>query len=160
MQHAVRHQELGTEHGLFVQGSVRSSQLESLSRGLKVNSFNSAARGLTTLLDPFALGAPSPLQEAAAQAKGAEFKTSITVPPAASPRADFEKETKNVEMVEKPSSFDTTPKRLPLRRAADGFGAQLRRSATDFRPRLSRPESFANGTMQTTQVTAAQRKPM
>ena len=162
VQHAVRHQELGTEHGLFVQDSVRSSQLESLARDLKVNSFNSAVTGVTTLFDPFALGAPSSfiLVESAAPAKESETKTSMTSLPSASSSGDISRTGENAEKAIESDNFGATTARAPLRRAADGFAAQLRRSATDFRPRMLRTENFGNGTIQTMQASTAQRKPM
>ena len=60
VQRAVRHQSLGMDNGLFVQHAVRASQLESLSRDVRISSqLNSATPGVSTLFDPFALGAPS-----------------------------------------------------------------------------------------------------
>jgi VCBS repeat-containing protein len=58
VQQAVRHQSLMTEADLFVQQAVRSSALESAGRDVLVgSSSNSATPGVSTLFDPFALGA-------------------------------------------------------------------------------------------------------
>jgi len=59
VQHAVRHQPVTSEHGLFVQHAVRASQLEARVRDASINAqTNSAALGVSTLFDAFALGSP------------------------------------------------------------------------------------------------------
>ena len=59
VQHAVRHQPVTSEHGLFVQHAVRGSQLEARVRDAAINAqTNSAALGVSTLFDAFALGNP------------------------------------------------------------------------------------------------------
>ena len=58
VQRAVRHQSLTTDADLFVQQAVRASALESAGRDVLVgSSSNSATPGVSTLFDPFALGA-------------------------------------------------------------------------------------------------------
>ena len=131
VQHAVRHEALVSEAGLFVQNSVRSSQLESLARNIRVDNFNSATPGVGTLLDPFAIGAPP---AAAASEAGRSERQSTTTSGIEKP-ADMPA-TKEVEVVQ-PGRFDKTlddnQTRQAKRRAADGFGAQLRRNASTFR---------------------------
>lgn len=60
VQHAVRHQPISTDPSLWVQHAVRSSQLESMLRSTALDANNSATAGVSTLIDPFALGAPQP----------------------------------------------------------------------------------------------------
>ena len=139
VQHAVRHEALVSEAGLFVQNSVRSSQFESLARNIRVDSFNSAIPGVGTLLDPFAIGAPS----AAAVNEAARSERQSTATPGIEKPADVPA-TKEVE-VAKPGRFDKTfddnQTRQVKRRAADGFGAQLRRNASTFRTSAVGPEA-------------------
>lgn len=65
VQHAVRHLPVAADTGLFVQQVVRASQLESALRDATLAAHNSAAPGYSSLLDPFALGAPRPVGGAA-----------------------------------------------------------------------------------------------
>ena len=138
VQHAVRHEALVSEAGLFVQNSVRSSQFESLARNIRVDSFNSAIPGVGTLLDPFAIGAPP----AAAAREAARSERQSTATPGIEKLADM-LATKEVE-VTKPGGVDKTlddnQTRQTKRRAADGFGAQLRRNASTFRTSAVGPE--------------------
>ena len=157
VQHAVRHQSLGTDRGLFVHDAVRGSQLESLARNMRVHSFNSANPGVATLLDPFALSAPLPALEPAASAKDAETKTSVS-PTQAEVFIDVVSASRNAEMLPDASLTNATSTRPPARHAAASFGAQLRRSASEFRPRLTRTEVPALGHGQIVQVTQAQGK--
>jgi large repetitive protein len=60
VQLAVRHQPISTDPSLWVQHAVRSSQLESQIRAAYIEAENSAAPGNSSLIDPFALGAPRP----------------------------------------------------------------------------------------------------
>jgi VCBS repeat-containing protein len=60
VQHAVRHQPITTDPSLWVQHAVRASQLESQVRSAMIDANNSATPGYSTLIDPFALGAPRP----------------------------------------------------------------------------------------------------
>ena len=59
VQNAVRHLPIATEPNLFVQNAVRQSQVESLMRNVGVTSVNSATNAVTSMLDPFATGAPN-----------------------------------------------------------------------------------------------------
>ena len=142
VQHAVRHESLVSEVGLFVQNSVRASQLESLARNIRVDAFNSAISGVDTLLDPFALGSPvvspvTPLAEALEKERQN------------APTSQLEKENSlqanNVAQAAEPGrapvAADDAPARQVKRRAADGFAAQLRRNATAFRTSALRPET-------------------
>ena len=126
VQRAVRHQALTAEHDLFVQEAVRASSLESLARSVRVDSMNSSAAGVATLFDPFALGAPAVAQERAALEKAEQGQRTSGVA------------TKD---------FLTPPEQPPLRPsmavkpvqappAAEGFSAQVQRSAKSFRARV------------------------
>ena len=145
VQHAVRHESLGTEHGLFVQDAVRASQLESLARGLRVGSVNSAAPGVSSLFDPFALGAPSVDSRGPAAEVDPQKVTATQVE--ARSLDELQKDVKNAEPLRTlPPTTEAAASALPSqRRAADGFGAQLRRSATDFRPRVARMATRPSG---------------
>ncbi|MCK6394415.1 cadherin-like domain-containing protein [Zoogloea sp.] len=108
VQHAVRHEPIATTHALHVQHSVRLSQAEaeiadaqSSSRG------NTAAAGVTSLLDPFAIGAPTPATDTPAVPTAGP-----DTPPAAHSAA-------------------------PVRQAAEGFSSQIRNAASDLRPRAA-----------------------
>ncbi|AEG93382.1 Ig-like domain-containing protein [Ramlibacter tataouinensis] len=135
VQRAVRHQSLTPEHSVFVQEVVRASRLESLARGLRADSLNSAAVGATTLFDPFALGTPA--AKPAAPARGAS-----------EPRSAAAQDREAVRVAQPERGVDTAavaaqavaPERqpLPVRRAAEGFASQLSRNAQDFRARLPR----------------------
>jgi hypothetical protein len=142
VQHAVRHQVLGQEHSLFVQDSVRSSQLESLARNLRVASFNSATSGVSTLFDPFALGAP--VAGGLIAASDVEIQKSEVLLPEIKTGSEPDREV-GFTAPGKPAPQTETPTRLPLRRAAEGFGAQLQRSATSFRPRMVQARGATTG---------------
>ena len=139
VQHAVRHEALVSEAGLFVQNSVRSSQFESLARNIRVDSFNSAIPGVGTLLDPFAIGSPSatPAGEAANSDRQAIPTLSIEKP--------TDVPTAKEMQVAKPGEIDKTSNdssdRQVKRRAADGFATQLRQNAATFRTSAVRPET-------------------
>ena len=67
VQHAVRHEPIATTHALHVQHSVRLSQAEAeIADAQSGSRGNTATAGVTTLLDPFAIGAPTPAIEAPA----------------------------------------------------------------------------------------------
>jgi hypothetical protein len=149
VQHAVRHEALVSESGLFVQNSVRSSQLESLARNTRVDSFNSAIAGVGTLLDPFAIGTPSstPVGEP------------VNSDPQATPTSGVEKPidapaAKETQLA-KPNRVDKTTgdssTRPSTRRPADGFATQLRKNASTFRTSAVRPEMPAKETPRATQ---------
>jgi hypothetical protein len=58
VQHAVRHEPIATTHALHVQHSVRLSQAEAeIADAQSTSRGNTAAAGVSTLLDPFAIGA-------------------------------------------------------------------------------------------------------
>jgi hypothetical protein len=150
VQHAVRHEALVSEVGLFVQNSVRASQLESLARNIRVDTFNSAISGVDTLLDPFALGSPvvSPVTPLAEALEKERQNT---------PTSQLEKENSlqaNTVQVAEPGRTPTTAEDVSApqvkRRAADGFATQLRRNASAFRTSALRPETPLS---ETTRVT-------
>ena len=145
VQHAVRHEALGTEQGLFVQDAVRGSQRESLALGLRVDSFNSAVSGVSSLFDPFALGAPS--VDSRGPAAEADLQKVKATQVEARSLDELQKDVKSAELLRTPPPMTeaAAPALPPQRRAADGFGVQLRRSATDFRPRVARTEARPTG---------------
>ena len=108
VQHAVRHEPIATTHALHVQHSVRLSQAEAeIADAQSTSRGNTAAAGVSTLMDPFAIGAPAPTIDAPAT-------------PAATPDA--------------PPPARTV---APARQAAEGFSSQIRNAASDLRPRAA-----------------------
>lgn len=134
VQHAVRHQPIVMERGLFVQHAVRASQLESLVRSAMIDAQSSAT---TTLLNPFALGAPAPLDaqtraaDVPADSKPGEAGTRSAPPDTAPPPAEADR-------VEAPQGKEPVVKP----KAAVGFKTQLQRLAND-RVRGDRPVTRA-----------------
>ena len=142
VQHAVRNESLVSDPTLFVQTVVRSSQLEALARSVRINSVNSATPGVSTVLDPFANGAPfllgagrpaqeddgtSPVKKEQRQ-KDAADKAGILPEPLLS------KQT-----VIAPVQIEDSKSIVPnKRRAADGFASQLRQNSL-------RPDTRSNG---------------
>ena len=142
VQHAVRHEALVSEIGLFVQNSVRASQLESLARNIRVDSFNTAISGVGTLLDPFALGSPAvspvtPLAEALEKERQNTPTTKLEKED--SPQANSA--VKVADPGRAPVAADEVSAPQVKRRAADGFAKQLQRNATSFRTSALRPET-------------------
>ena len=148
VQHAVRQQALVSETGIFVQNSVRASQLESLTRNTQIDSFNSAISGVNTLLDAFALGAPvaSAVTPIADALRGERQNPSA-------PRADLnvrDSVAQKASVMGQNRTPATAADDLSVlqakRRAADGFAAQLRRNTASFRTSALRPETPINDT--------------
>ena len=75
VQHAVRSEPVTTEPNLFVQNSVRQSQIESTTRNIGITSFNTASNAVSSLLSPFDLGAPGGVQAPNTKTAQAEEKT-------------------------------------------------------------------------------------
>ncbi len=148
VQQAVRHQSLGLEQGLFVHDAVRSSQLESLARSIRIESFSSAVPGVATLLDGFALGSAAALIETQQVGEG-KLTERVQVADTPSGKAETAQEHANRGNV----AAEALPASVPLdsnasvRRGADSFATQLRRNAVGFKPRMNtatnRPEAFA-----------------
>jgi YD repeat-containing protein len=136
VQHAVRHEALVSEAGIFVQNSVRASQLESLARNIRVSSFNAAVPAVASLLDSFSgtatFATGTNVQDQSEQQPPTPEKPAATEPAKDSPASDSNRPLKN--------SADTS-NRLTGRRAADGFAMQLRRNANTFRTSATRPET-------------------
>ncbi len=125
VQHAVRHQPIVTEQGLFVQHAVRASQMESRLRNAIVDAHNSATAGYGSLLDSFAQGASKPGGTAASVA---EAEPQPARPQQASVRGESEATPQAVK------AGDEAPvqkKAVELPRAAQGFRAQVERMAKD-----------------------------
>ena len=152
VQHAVRQEALVSETGIFVQNSVRASQLESLARNTRIDSFNSAISGVDTLLDPFALGAPV---ASAATPVADTLRGERQNPPASEGNTDARdnsvpKATLADQTQAQKTAADEGPVRQAKRRAADGFAAQLRRNTASFRTSAVRPETPLNDTARIT----------
>jgi large repetitive protein len=136
VQLAVRHQPITTDPSLWVQHAVRASQLESALRDASMDANNSATPGYSSLIDPFALGAPKPEGVAATVAQ-------IPVPEARSeavarsvveqdaPVAPVRASEADAKSVEKP------------KKAASGLRTQLERFAKD-RAQSARPITRAS----------------
>jgi hypothetical protein len=130
VQHAVRHQPIVSDIGLYVQQAVRASQLESAVRNAVLDAHHTATPGFDTLMDPFALGAPrpevpaEPAKEPAAapEPKASEEQSGEGKPGSDQAVAGTETETEVPAPVE--------PSRLQPR-AAVGFRAQLQGLSKD-----------------------------
>jgi hypothetical protein len=123
VQHAVRHQPIVMERGLFVQHAVRASQLESQVRGAMIDARTLAN---TPLLDPFALGAPAPLEVQGRAADAPARKTSGDAGPH-SVSADTAALPVEADQLEVPQAREPEA----IAKAAAGFKAQLQRPAKD-----------------------------
>ena len=121
---AVRHQPITTDPSLWVQHAVRSSQLESQVRGASMEGNNSAAPGYSTLVDPFALGAPQPEGSPVkvAESEAVEPRQDAVAKGAAEPQPASEPVKAGVE---------TADKVVEKPRAAAGLRDQLQRFAKD-----------------------------
>jgi large repetitive protein len=137
VQHAVRHQPVTAEHGLFVQHAVRSSQLDAQVLSAALNAQNSASAGYSSLLNPFALGAPGTdsagVQRVAAAEPDAPAKPVEAV--AAKPGVVDQK----IATSGLPAGAEEP---IEGKRSAVGFKAQLGRFAND-RTQGSRPVTRA-----------------
>ncbi|MBL8387903.1 MAG: tandem-95 repeat protein, partial [Hydrogenophaga sp.] len=122
VQLAVRHQPISTDPSLWVQHAVRASQLESMVRGASLESNNSATPGYSTMIDPFALGAPRP---GTADVKVAEVEVKDKAQEVAAKPAP--------EPVVKPEAVkaEVADKAIEKPRAAVGLRNQLQRFAKD-----------------------------
>jgi hypothetical protein len=145
VQHAVRNEALTSDPSLFVQTSVRASQLESLARNVRLDSFNSALSGVNSLLDPFALGSPlvaatTPLSDALEKERQTPANSSADKD--TSPDAVKQAPASVVPSVR--ASAEDAPAPQVKRRAADGFASQLRQNAASFRTSAVRPETPVN----------------
>jgi len=129
VQYAVRHQPITSDHGLFVQRAVRSSQLESQLRSATLDSQNSASPGYSSLFDPFALGAPK--QELSAGQVALADEVTPQAPVVAQPAPEASPVTAIVHEV--PAEAKPQPVK-----AAPGFRAQMERFAKD-REHSARP---------------------
>lgn len=124
VQHAVRHQPIVMEQGLFVQHAVRASQLESRLRNAIVDAHNSATAGYGSLLDPFALGASRSDGPAASVAEAEQQ-------PARPQQATARGESEVAPQAAKAVDEAPVQKAVELPRAAQGFRAQVERMAKD-----------------------------
>jgi hypothetical protein len=147
VQQAVRYQSLGLEQGLFVHDAVRSSQIESLARSIRIDSFNSAVPGVATLLDGFALGSaasPTGSQQVSDATPAEKAQVAVSQNDQVVTEADKLAHGLSSEALPVPVVLET---RASTSRGADSFAAQLRRNAVGFKPRMTsvanRPEAFA-----------------
>ena len=138
VQNAVRHLPLAMNDILHVQSSVRASQLESAARNARVNAYNSATPGMSTLFDPFALGAPvAGAKQGASTDDGKktvakQYSSSETVQATRSEQLTDAREALQLDL-----PIPARPAAAQAQAAA-GFGSQLQRVAADFRPRVAR----------------------
>ncbi|MGV8803355.1 MAG: Ig-like domain-containing protein, partial [Polaromonas sp.] len=141
VQHAVRHLPLVMNDTLHVQNSVRASQLESAARNAHVSAYHSATPGISTLFDPFALGAPAVgVKQGVAADDGKKTTPKSSSSTDAGQAAHDEQVTGTLEKSQPDQPAQTKPATTRAHAAA-GFGSQLQRVAADFRPRLARPSS-------------------
>ena len=136
VQQSVRHQSLGLEQGLFVHDAVWSSQLESLARAIRIESFNSAVPGVATLLDGFALAVPSPAAEAET-GDSRQVETGSRI--ASIGEVESDRDVEKNSIMRNANNSDGNGNGPGRRNGADGFGVQLQRSAAAFKPRISHP---------------------
>jgi large repetitive protein len=117
-----------SEHGLFVQHAVRSSQMDAQLVNAMVNSQNSAAPGFGSLMDPFALGAPKVAQVAqtVAEAQAEEVVEK---------KAAAESHDKPVarDVTEEKATEAPQPEREVVKKPAVGLRAQLERFSKDHK---------------------------
>jgi hypothetical protein len=114
-----------------VQHSVRASQLEARFRDVRLVSLNAGVAGVTTLLDPFALGAPGVRAELT---PGGEGETTPRLKEDASKTVTGQGEDVSPALPPhaQPAPGDGV---LPVaRQAAAGFGSQLQMAAAQLRP--------------------------
>jgi hypothetical protein len=124
VQHAVRHQPIVTDIGLYVQQAVRASQLESAVRNAVLDAHHTATPGFDTLIDPFALSALR--SEAPAEPENAPAPA-----PKASETQPAEAEQANGQALgEAEVAVQPTLAEQPSR-AALGFRAQLQGLSKD-----------------------------
>jgi hypothetical protein len=147
VQQAVRYQSLGLENGLFVHDAVHTSQLESLARSIRIESFNSAVPGVSTLLDSFALGAPAVSTEV--RVSEADGQRPSTTAMALTDKAVSEEPPAENAVARQTSSAEIKAKTTVQSRGADSFATQLRRSAIGFRPRATQSADSLASTAQT-----------
>ena len=142
VQHAVRNESLVSDPTLFVQTSVRASQLEASARSVRINSVNSATPGVSTVLDPFANGAPSLVgtcrlaqeDDCTSPVKKEQWQKDAADKAGILPEPLLSKQTVIAPVQIEDSKSIVQNKR----RAADGFASQLRQNAL-------RPDTRSNG---------------
>ncbi|MES2422806.1 MAG: Ig-like domain-containing protein [Pseudomonadota bacterium] len=142
VQQAVRHQPLSDDPTLFVQRSVRASQAEAQLRAIEVDAVNSAIPGVASLLDPFALGSPvSALQNGGNE--GANEKPAVSSQSAAEGvLAGLQDDCTRMPQA---AEQDKPAAQIQPRRAAAGFGKQLERMGSQFRPHAAKQQLPSSG---------------
>jgi hypothetical protein len=123
VHHAVHHENLTPEHAQFVHRAVAVSQAEAQANALRAGRLNTAAPGVTTLADPFAIGSPERL--AAQRASDAQPDNRASAP-------DADAVTRSTAP-QRPADRATAAAVKPT--VAPGFSAQLQRNAATFRAR-------------------------
>ena len=120
---------------------------ESLARSIRIESFNSAVLGVSTLLDAFALGSPVrliPVQQLSEVVSTDRVQLADAPNDGVDLAADKFAGSVLAETLPVPAVSEI---RASTSRGADSFAAQLRRNAVGFKPRMtpgvSRPEAFA-----------------
>ena len=131
----------------FVHDAVRSSQLESLARSIRIDSFNSAVPGVSSLLDSFALGAPTASTEVRVSEADVQRLSAVAV--AYSDKAVSDEQPTESAVARQTSPAELKGKATSQSLGADSFATQLRRNAIGFRPRVT---SSADNLASTTQA--------
>ncbi|MEW6477897.1 MAG: cadherin-like domain-containing protein, partial [Pseudomonadota bacterium] len=133
VQHAVRHQPVTSEHGLFVQHAVRASQLEARVRDAAINAqTNSAALGVSTLFDAFALGSPG--SQASDQSAPQAPVARTAAVSSASEAADKDKQQTGARVTSSDAASAQPAEKVLVPgqpRASAGFRSQLEKMARD-----------------------------
>ena len=135
---AVHHVALTNDHLTLVHYAVRSSQLDAAARAAMAQvASNSAVVGVSTLFDPFALGAPRGVD--------VQLGANSSVPTTATPNATSS-DSKGVPSLALDASPTDGVERIVMLpkseklalispRAVSGFSNQIKRNAAEFKPR-------------------------
>jgi len=135
VQHAVRHMPVTSDHGLFVQKVVRAAQLEAAVRSAVLDAHQSATPGFETLLDPFGLGSPQPV-DVSEKTSQAPDQGPVQANHAHAGQQTADAVTESTQAAVDTSVFienaDAPQETEPIQpRVAPGFRSQLQRMATD-----------------------------
>jgi hypothetical protein len=132
---AVRHADLVADDGTFVQRVVRTSQLEAAVRHAMIDARLAGSPGSDSLLNPFALGAPRPLEGDAPPVQSRRASDpSVAEPQVVEPLAVQAEGLGDAAMLTPDNmmhSVAMTPLPEPETRGAQGFRSQLSRMAAE-----------------------------
>jgi hypothetical protein len=141
VQNAVRHEALTSEPNLFVQNVVRASQVESQARQILVNSFNSATPAVFSLLDAFAVTAPSIANALDANQPERQLPPSLKLEKEDSAQDPAGQRGLVSAALKTAAVENAVVEPAPKRRAADAFSAQLQRTAASLSTRTTNPRN-------------------